>query len=128
MNIPEELKYTEEHNWVRVLPSGAAQVGITSHAQTQLGDIVFVELPKVGQALDAGQAMGVIESVKAATDLYSPLAGKVTAVNDELEASPELINEEPYGDGWMVEIQPSDAGALNDLLDAAKYQGIVSGG
>ncbi|GHI47400.1 glycine cleavage system protein GcvH [Streptomyces sp. CAI-21] len=128
MNIPEELKYTEEHNWVRVLPGGAAQVGITSHAQTQLGDIVFVELPKVGQALDAGQAMGVIESVKAATDLYSPLAGKVTAVNDELEASPELINEEPYGDGWMVEIQPSDAGALNDLLDAAKYQGIVSGG
>ncbi|KPC87993.1 glycine cleavage system protein H, partial [Streptomyces sp. NRRL WC-3753] len=95
---------------------------------TQLGDIVFVELPKVGQALDAGQAMGVIESVKAATDLYSPLAGKVTAVNDELEASPELINEEPYGDGWMVEIQPSVAGALNDLLDAAKYQGIVSGG
>lgn len=128
MNIPEELKYTEEHNWVRVLPGGAAQVGITSYAQTQLGDIVFVELPKVGQALDAGQAMGVIESVKAATDLYSPLAGKVTAVNDELEASPELINEEPYGDGWMVEIQPSDAGALNDLLDAAKYQGIASGG
>ncbi|MGW8758429.1 glycine cleavage system protein GcvH [Streptomyces albidoflavus] len=128
MNIPEELKYTEEHNWVRVLPGGAAQVGITSYAQTQLGDIVFVELPKVGQALDAEQAMGVIESVKAATDLYSPLAGKVTAVNDELEASPELINEEPYGDGWMVEIQPSDAGALNDLLDAAKYQGIVSGG
>lgn len=128
MNIPEELKYTEEHNWVRVLPGGAAQVGITSYAQTQLGDIVFVELPKVGQALDAGQAMGVIESVKAATDLYSPLAGKVTAVNDELEASPELIDEEPYGDGWMVEIQPSDAGALNDLLDAAKYQGIVSGG
>ncbi|MFC9302029.1 glycine cleavage system protein GcvH [Streptomyces albidoflavus] len=128
MNIPEELKYTEEHNWVRVLPGGAAQVGITSYAQTQLGDIVFVELPKVGQALDAGQAMGVIESVKSATDLYSPLAGKVTAVNDELEASPELINEEPYGDGWMVEIQPSDAGALNDLLDAAKYQGIVSGG
>ncbi|KUL59560.1 glycine cleavage system protein GcvH [Streptomyces sp. A10(2020)] len=128
MNIPEELKYTEEHNWVRVLSGGAAQVGITSYAQTQLGDIVFVELPKVGQALDAGQAMGVIESVKAATDLYSPLAGKVTAVNDELEASPELINEEPYGDGWMVEIQPSDAGALNDLLDAAKYQGIVSGG
>ncbi len=111
MNIPEELKYTEEHNWVRVLPGGAAQVGITSYAQTQLGDIVFVELPKVGQALDAGQAMGVIESVKAATDLYSPLAGKVTAVNDELEASPELINEEPYGDGWMVEIRPSDAGA-----------------
>lgn len=128
MNIPEELKYTEEHNWVRVLPGGAAQVGITSYAQTQLGDIVFVELPKVGQALDAGQAMGVIESVKAATDLYSPVAGKVTAVNDELEASPELINEEPYGDGWMVEIQPSDAGALNDLLDAAKYQGVVSGG
>ncbi|RZE92642.1 glycine cleavage system protein GcvH [Streptomyces albidoflavus] len=128
MNIPEELKYTEEHNWVRVLPGGAAQVGITSYAQTQLGDIVFVELPKVGQALDTGQAMGVIESVKAATDLYSPLAGKVTAVNDELEASPELINEEPYGDGWMVEIQPSDAGALNDLLGAAKYQGIVSGG
>ncbi|CAI4165341.1 glycine cleavage system H protein [Streptomyces sp. BvitLS-983] len=89
MNIPEELKYTEEHNWVRVLSGGAAQVGITSYAQTQLGDIVFVELPKVGQALDAGQAMGVIESVKAATDLYSPLAGKVTAVNDELEASPE---------------------------------------
>ncbi|MGF0168226.1 glycine cleavage system protein GcvH [Streptomyces albidoflavus] len=128
MNIPEELKYTEEHNWVRVLPGGAAQVGITSYAQTQLGDIVFVELPQVGQALDAGQAMGVIESVKAASDLYSPVAGKVTAVNDELEASPELINEEPYGDGWMVEIQPSDAGALNDLLDAAKYQGIASGG
>ncbi|MEW2704400.1 glycine cleavage system protein GcvH [Streptomyces koyangensis] len=127
MNIPEELKYTEEHNWVRVLPGGAAQVGITSYAQTQLGDIVFVELPQVGQALDAGQAMGVIESVKAASDLYSPVTGKVTAVNDELEASPELINEEPYGDGWMVEIQPSDAGALNDLLDAAKYQGIVSG-
>ncbi|MBP3078853.1 MULTISPECIES: glycine cleavage system protein GcvH [Streptomyces] len=128
MNIPEELKYTEEHNWVRVLPSGAAQVGITSYAQTQLGDIVLVELPKVGQAIDAGQAMGMVESVKAATDLYAPVTGKVTAVNAELETSPELINEDPYGDGWIVEIQLADTGALNDLLDAAKYQGIVSGG
>ncbi|MFF8566272.1 glycine cleavage system protein GcvH [Streptomyces albidoflavus] len=126
MNIPEELKYTEEHNWVRVLPSGDARVGISSYAQTQLGDIVFVELPKVGQALDAGQAMGMIESVKVASDLYSPVVGTVVAVNDELAESPELVNEDPYGDGWIVELRMQDPLAVKDLLSAEKYRGLVA--
>ncbi|MEU7375396.1 glycine cleavage system protein GcvH [Streptomyces albidoflavus] len=126
MNIPEELKYTEEHNWVQVLPSGNARVGISSYAQTQLGDIVFVELPKVGQAVDAGQAMGTIESVKVASDLYSPVEGTVVAVNDELAESPELVNEDPYGDGWLVEFRMQDPMAVNELLSAEKYRGLVA--
>ncbi|MET7506969.1 glycine cleavage system protein GcvH [Streptomyces albidoflavus] len=126
MNIPEELKYTEEHNWVQVLPSGNARVGISGYAQSRLGDIVFVELPKVGQAVDAGQAMGTIESVKAATDLYAPVVGTVVAVNDELAESPELVNEDPYGDGWLVEFRMQDPLAVKDLLSAEKYRGLVA--
>ncbi|MGW4372988.1 glycine cleavage system protein GcvH [Streptomyces albidoflavus] len=128
MSVPAELKYTEEHLWMRVPEGGRARTGLTHHAQTQLGDIVYVELPQVGQVLDSGQAMGQVESVKAATDFYAPVSGRVTAVNQELAESPELINEDPYDDGWLVEIEPSDADAMNHLLDAPKYQGLIAEG
>lgn len=111
---------------MQVLPSGDARVGISSYAQSRLGGIVFVELPKVGQAVDAGQAMGMIEPVKAATGLYAPVVGTVVAVNDELAESPELVNEDPYGDGWLVEFRMQDPMAVNELLSAEKYRGLVA--
>ncbi|MFE6719017.1 glycine cleavage system protein GcvH [Streptomyces albidoflavus] len=129
MSVPAELRYTEEHEWVGVLDGGKGRVGLTHHAQTQLGDIVFVQLPAVGQALDSGQSMGHVESVKSVTDIYAPVTGKVVAVNAELDHSPELVNEDPYGDGWLVEIEPTDAAEeWRVLLDAEKYQGLIAEG
>jgi glycine cleavage system H protein len=130
---PEDLTYTAEHEWLR--PSGegddaVVRVGITSYAQEALGDIVFVTLPTVGAELTAGQAVGEVESTKSVSDVYAPLAGTVTAVNDALESSPELVNSDPYGEGWMFELRPSDGlpGALSadGLLDAAAYAERVS--
>lgn len=119
-NIPTELKYTADHEWVR-LADGRARVGITFFAQEQLGDVVYVELPKVGAAVAADKAMGVVESVKAASDIYSPLTGTVVAVNPDVGDRPELVNTDPYGDGWMVEIQPADVADVAALMDAAAY-------
>lgn len=121
-NIPGELKYLSSHEWVRLEEDGVtATVGITDHAQDLLGDVVFVELPEVGSEIAAGEEAGVVESVKAASDIFSPISGEVIAVNEDLEESPELVNSEPYDDGWFFKIKVSDADELASLLDADAY-------
>jgi glycine cleavage system H protein len=121
---PDDLKYTHEHEWVRMPgeTEGAVRVGITHYAQDQLGDIVYVSLPAVGDAVTAGTACGELESTKSVSDVYAPVDGEVAAVNESLDATPELVNSDPYGGGWLYELVPSDAGALDALLDAAAYQ------
>ncbi len=119
-NIPEELKYTESHEWVRVEADGTVTVGITDYAQSALGDVVHLELPSVGKVVEAGQDVAVIESVKAASDIYSPLAGEVIAANEELSGAPEEINSDPYG-AWLFKLKPSNPAELGDLLDATAY-------
>ena len=119
-DIPEHLRYSEEDEWAR-LEGSRVTMGITDYAQQQLGDIVYVELPEVGRVLDAGEPFGVIESVKAVSDLYAPVAGEVVEVNEVLAEQPEAVNEDCYGDGWMIAIQVDDASALASLLDAAAY-------
>lgn len=118
--IPQNLKYTKEHEWARI-EGNRVVVGVTAHAQEALGDVVYVELPKVGSTVTAGKQFGVIESTKAVSDLYSPLSGKVVKVNDALTDNPQTINSEPYGAGWIVEIEPSDSKELAGLMDAAAY-------
>ena len=124
MEFPEDLKYTKEHEWV-LIEGGTATVGITDYAQDQLGDIVFVELPAVGDKVSKEDAFGVVESVKAVSDIYAPLSGKVIEVNDDLPDDPEMLNEDPYGDGWVVKIEITDPTDLDDLLDAVAYQQYV---
>ncbi|ATB26699.1 glycine cleavage system protein GcvH [Melittangium boletus] len=119
-NIPENLKYTKEHEWARQ-EGKVLVVGITEHAQRQLGDVVYVELPKVGAVLDAESPFGTVESVKAVSELFMPVSGKVVKVNEELTESPELVNEDPYGDGWLIQVEPSDSKQVAGLLDAAAY-------
>ena len=121
-NVPQELKYTRSHEWVLAGDDGQVTVGITDHAQELLGDMVFVELPEIDHDLSAGDECSVVESVKAASDIYAPLAGTIVAVNESLADAPELINEDPYGDGWMFRMQISDDSQLDDLLDAAAYE------
>ena len=125
---PEDLKYSTEHEWARVSEDAADQVrvGITHYAQEQLGDVVFVTLPEVGTKITAGAPCGEVESTKSVSDVYAPVSGTVVARNDALDASPELVNSEPYGDGWMFEIQMSDPGELSGLLDATAYESQVS--
>ena len=125
--VPEELRYTKDHEWVRV-EDGVATVGITQYAADQLGDIVFVELPEVGRSLEQFATFGVVESVKAVSDLFSPLSGSVTATNEDLAAKPELVNSDPYGGGWMVRLEVGDAGQLDDLLDASAYDALIAAG
>ena len=122
---PTELRYLESHEWVRDEGDGTATIGITDHAQDSLGDVVFVELPEVGDEITAGDETGVVESVKAASDIYAPVSGEVVAVNDQLEDQPELVNQSPYGDGWFYRVRLSDRAELDDLLDADSYQGIL---
>ena len=124
-NIPAELKYLASHEWVRVDADGTLTVGISDHAQSALGDLVFVETPEVGRKLKAGEAFAVVESVKAASDVYSPVSGEVIAVNEALGATPELINQAPYGDGWLMKIRPNDKAEIGKLLDAAAYQAVA---
>ena len=121
MDVPETLRYSRDHEWLRV-ESGEAVVGITAYAADELGDIVFVELPEIGRTLQKEEAFGVIESVKTASDLYAPVAGEVIAVNDGLGGEPELVNSEPYAGGWMVRLRLADAGAADELMDAAAYR------
>jgi glycine cleavage system H protein len=121
MELPDDLKYTKEHEWVLV-EGKVVTVGITDHAQEQLGDIVFVELPAVGDQVTKDEAMGVVESVKAVSDVYAPVSGRVVEVNDDLPESTEMVNEDPYGDGWMVKIEVSDPTDLDDLLTAEEYE------
>jgi glycine cleavage system H protein len=122
--IPEDLRYTDAHEWVRDLGDGVVRIGITDHAQSQLGDVVFVQLPAVGDTVSAGAAVGEVESTKSVSDIYAPVSGTVTAVNEGLEANPELINSGPYESGWMIEIRLADEaeGIPADLLDAAAYR------
>ncbi|WP_417762748.1 glycine cleavage system protein GcvH [Shewanella sp.] len=124
-NIPNELLYTASHEWVRKESDGSYTVGITEHAQELLGDMVFVELPEVGDTLSAGDDCAVAESVKAASDIYAPISGEVLAVNEALEDSPELVNSDSYNDGWFFRVMPSDESDLENLLDAEAYQAVI---
>ena len=124
MNVPAELKYTSSHEWVRQEADGTIAVGITDHAQSALGDIVFVGLPEVGKQLDAGKEAVVVESVKAAADVYAPVAGEIAAINEEVPNAPETVNQDPYG-SWLFRLKPRDAASLSRLLDAAAYEALV---
>jgi len=125
MEFPEELKYTAEHEWVLV-EGDLAVIGITDFAQDSLGDVVFVELPEVGTEVTTGKAFGVVESVKAVSDVYAPVSGTVEEINEELPDAPEIMNTSPYGDGWMIKIRMSDPGELDGLMDAAAYQAHIA--
>ncbi|MGB0188323.1 MAG: glycine cleavage system protein GcvH [Aequoribacter sp.] len=118
---PAELRYVSSHEWVRVEEDGTATIGITNHAQEALGDVVFVELPEVGAQLGAGDEAGVVESVKAASDIYAPIGGEIIAINENLEDNPDVINEDPYGDGWFFKMRLDDAASVDDLLTAEQY-------
>jgi len=124
--IPNNLLYTDSHEWVLDNSDGTVTIGITDHAQEALGDVVFVELPEAGRELDAGDEFGVIESVKAASDLYSPLAGEIVEVNETLEDSPETVNDSPYGEGWILKLQLADQGDLESLMSAEAYNDLVA--
>lgn len=123
--IPAELKYANSHEWVRDDGNGIFTVGITEHAQELLGDMVFVDLPDVGDTLDAGEDVAVAESVKAASDIYSPITGEIVAINDELEDAPELVNSDPFHDGWLFKIKADDVAELENLLTAEGYQAFI---
>lgn len=121
MSYPDNLKYTKEHEWVLV-QGAEGTIGITDHAQSELGDIVFVDLPKVGAAIAKGSTFGSVESVKAVSDIYAPVSGEVTAINDALGAAPEKLNADPHGDAWLIKVKLTNAAELSDLLSAADYQ------
>ena len=125
-DTPQDLKYSTSHEWLRVEPDGSVTVGITDHAQSLLGDLVFVETPESGSAVDAGQSCATVESVKAASDVYAPVSGEVVGVNEDLADSPERVNESPFGDGWLFRIQPSDPGQIDGLMDAGAYAEMVA--
>lgn len=126
MASPADCKYTKEHEWVR-LEGETAAVGITDFAQQELGDVVFVELPEAGTSVTQGQTFGVVESVKAASDLYAPLSGEVVEANGALNDSPDTVNKHPYGEGWMLKVRPADLGEVSTLMDAATYDSYVQG-
>jgi glycine cleavage system H protein len=126
MNVPDDLRYSTEHEWVRV-DGSRARVGITDYAQDALGDIVYVELPAVDAAVEAGGPLGEVESTKSVSEIYAPVAGTVTAINESLTASPERINQDPYGDGWICELELADVAALDGLLDAGGYGDLTAG-
>ena len=127
MSVPNDLRYTRDHEWLR-LDGEEATVGITAYAADQLVDIVFVELPDAGRELDQARPFGVVESVKAVSDLFAPISGEVVAINAALAAGPELVNSDPYGDGWMIKVKVTDASQLDDLLDGEAYDALVAAG
>jgi glycine cleavage system H protein len=120
-NVPAELKYAESHEWISLDADGSVRIGISDHAQEALGDLVFVELPPVGDTINRGDSCAVVESVKAASDIYSPVTGEVIAINEDLEDDPAVINSDPYGDGWLFQVMLTDAEELDSLLDAKAY-------
>lgn len=124
--VPNNLKFTKSHEWVKQESNGDVTIGITDHAQDLMGDMVFVDLPKVGAKLSAGKDCAVVESVKAASDVYAPIAGEVTAVNDEVTAAPETVNKDPYGKGWLFRLKPASAAELNQLLDVGAYEKLLA--
>lgn len=124
-DVPSELRYTKSHEWVDVAGDGTVTVGVTDYAQQALGDLVFVELPDPGENVEAGDTCAVVESVKAASDVYAPLAGEVVEVNEQLAEAPELVNEDPFGEGWLFKLSVADEGDIEGLLDAEAYQALV---
>ena len=127
INYASDRKYAESHEWAKV-ESDLVVVGVSDYAQDQLGDVVFVELPEVGKALEAGKAFGVVESVKAASDVFAPISGKVEAINSELKNAPETVNKDAFGAGWFIKVRPSNAGDMNKLMDAATYKSKIESG
>jgi glycine cleavage system H protein len=125
--VPTDLRYTKDHEWIRV-DGDEATVGITAYAADQLGDIVFVELPAVGRSLEQSAAFGVVESVKAVSDLFAPVSGEVAATNEDLRGNPELVNGDPYGAGWMLRVRLADAGQVDELLDPDAYDALIAAG
>lgn len=126
MSIPKELKYTKEHEWIRDNGDGTATVGITDFAQGELGDIVFVELEEVGFEFDKDESFGTVEAVKTVSELFAPVSGEITEINEKLEDEPELVNEDPYGDGWMITLKISDKSEMDDLMSAEEYEEITA--
>lgn len=126
MQIPEDLRYANNHEWSRLSDDGTVTIGITDFAQDALGDIVYVDLPEVGASFGAGESFGEIESTKSVSDVYAPVAGSITAVNERLNDEPELINAEPYGEGWMIMIRPDDGASLDELMDAEAYAAMTA--
>ncbi len=124
MNIPADLKYTQDHEWIRV-DGDVAVVGVTDFAQGELGDVVFVEIETEGETLDKGETFGTVEAVKTVSDLFMPVGGEVTELNEALADDPELVNKDPYGEGWMIKVKISDVAELNDLMDAEAYQAMI---
>lgn len=124
-NVPAHLRYTKDHEWIEVGADGTATIGITDHAQAALGDVTFVDLPKIGKVFAHGDVFGTVESVKAASDLYSPVSGEILATNADLNQSPDLVNREPYGGAWMIKVKVANAAELAGLLDAAAYSAIL---
>ena len=128
MNVPDDLRYSAEHEWARRLDSGSTvRVGITDYAQDALGDVVFVDLPDVGASVRANESVGELESTKSVSEMYAPVSGTVVAINEALADTPELLNDDPYGDGWLCEIEMSDASELDALMDAAAYGALTDG-
>ena len=125
LDYPEDLRYTAEHEWVRVGSDGVARVGITAFAQDALGDVVYVSLPPVGDSLVAGDSCGEVESTKSVSDLYAPVSGEIVAVNGTLDSAPELVNTDPYGEGWMYDVKLAQAGAAESLLDLVAYRALL---
>jgi len=125
MNVPDDRRYTRDHEWAKV-DDGLVRVGITDYAQDALGDVVFVQLPEVGASLDAGASLGEVESTKSVSDVYAPVAGTVTEVNTELGDAPQRLNDDPYGEGWICVIEPSDAASVGTLLDAEAYRRLIT--
>lgn len=124
--VPDDLRYTSEHEWVATADGGRLRVGITDYAQQALGDVVYVTLPAPGTAVTAGESCGEVESTKSVSEIYAPVSGEVTARNEELDSRPDLVNSEPYGAGWLLEITPADAAGTGDLLDAAAYRALTA--
>ncbi len=125
-DVPTHLKYSKSHEWVELQEDGSVRVGITDHAQSLLGDMVYIEPPELGRELEAAEECAVVESVKAASDLYAPVAGEVSAVNPELEENPAMVNSSPFGDGWIFALTPHSAASLDELMDAAAYSELVA--
>ena len=127
MNVPEDLRYSSEHEWARRVEGSRIRVGITDFAQDALGDVVYVDLPAVGTTVGSGEAVGELESTKSVSEMYAPVAGTVTAVNESLADNPQLLNEDPYGEGWLCEIEMTDPAALDAMMDAAAYLALTEG-
>lgn len=127
MNVPDELRYSQEHEWARVVDGTRVRIGITDFAQDALGDVVYVDLPASGSSVSAAEAVGELESTKSVSEMYAPVSGTVVAVNEALVDNPQLLNDDPYGEGWLIEIEASDPAELDALLDAAAYRSLTEG-